>query len=185
LLRVSERTKKMFQVLLTTFLWLVLAPACGAGSEVGNQNAFAHLWAIPQDVPSDTVITLVRTDCYGGCPNYSLTIKADGSVLYDRHSDVKQKGKLESRISQEKLKALVSEFKEINYFDLQGRYDRKSEACPSFSFDAPSAITSLTLNEKKKTINHNTGCSGSKELGQLTWLERKIDEAVNAKQWIE
>ena len=173
----------MFQVLLTTFLWLVLAP--GAGSEVGNQNAFARLWAIPQDVPSDTVITLVRRDCYGGCPHYSLTIKADGSVLYDGYSDVKQKGKLESRISQEKLKALIAAFKEINYFDLQGRYDSKSEACPSFSFDAPSAKTSLTLNEKKKTINHNAGCSGSQELGQLTWLERKIDEAVNAKQWIE
>ncbi len=103
----------------------------------------------------------------------------------DGRSDVKQKGKVESRISQAKPKELVAAFKEINYFDLQGRYNAKSEACPSFSFDAPSAITSLTLNEKKKTINHKAGCSGSQELAQLTWLERKIDEAVNAKQWIE
>jgi Domain of unknown function (DUF6438) len=175
----------MFQVRLTTCLWLFLAFACCAGIEVGNQTAFAHLWVVPQDVPADTVITLMRTDCYGGCPTYTLTINADGKVIYQGGHDVKQKGKVESSITREKLKELIAAFKEINYFDLQGRYNSKSEACPSFSFDAPSVITSLTLNEKKKTINHNTGCSGSKELAQLTWLERKIDEAVNAKQWIE
>lgn len=175
----------MFQVLLTTFLWLVLAPAGAAGSEVGNQNAPAHPPSVPQNVPSDTVITLVRTNCLGGCATYTVTIKADGKVLYEGDHDVKQKGKVESRISQEKLKELIAAFKKINYFDLQGLYDRKSAACPSFSYDAPSAITSLTLNDKKKTIRHNTGCSGSQELAQLTWLERKIDEAVNAKQWIE
>jgi hypothetical protein len=175
----------MFQARLTTLLWLVLALACCAGIEARNQNALAHPPSVLQDVPSDTMITLVRTNCLGGCAAYTVTINADGKVLYEGDHDVKQKGKVESRISQEKLKELIAAFKEINYFDLQGLYDRKSVACPSFSYDAPSAITSLTLNEKKKTIRHNTGCSGSQELAQLTWLERKIDEAVNAKQWIE
>jgi hypothetical protein len=120
----------MFQVLLITFLWLVLAPACGAGSEVGNQNATAPPPSVPQDVPSDTVITLVRTNCLGGCATYTVTINADGKVLYEGYQDVKQKGKVESRISQEQLKELIAAFKKINYFDLQGLYDRKERSVP-------------------------------------------------------
>ena len=175
----------MFQALLTTFLWLALALAGGASSDVGNRSAFAHPPSVPQDVPSDTVITLMRTDCYGGCSTYTLTINADGKVIYNGGKDVKQKGKVESRISQEKLKELIAAFKEINYFDLKGRYDNRSKACPQFSYDQPSAITSLTLNGKGKTVNHSYGCRGSKELGQLTWLEGKIDEAVNVDQWVK
>ena len=173
----------MFQALLTTFLWLALA--CCASSDVGYRSAFAHPPSIPQDVPSDTVITLMRTDCYGGCSTYSLTINADGKVIYNGGREVKQKGKVESRISQEKLKELIAAFKEINYFDLKSRYDYGVEGCPQYSYDQPSAITSLTLNGKEKTVNHSYGCRGSKELGQLTWLEGKIDEAVNVDQWVK
>ena len=173
----------MFQALLTIFLWLALA--CCAGSDVGNRSAFAHPPTVPQDVPSDTEITLMRTDCYGGCSTYTLTINADGKVIYNGGNEVKQKGKVESRISQEKLKELLAAFKEINYFDLKSRYDYGGEGCPQFSYDQPSAITSLTMNGKTKTVNHSYGCRGSKELGQLTWLEGKIDEAVNVDQWVK
>ena len=173
----------MFQALPTAFLWLALAS--WVNSDVENQSAFAHPPPFPQDGPSDAVITPMRTDCYGGCPTYTLTINADRKVLYNGGRDVKQNGKVESRISQEKLKELIAAFKEINYFDLQSRYDFGSEACPGYSHDMPSAMTSLTLNKKKKTVNHSYGCSGSKELGNLTWLEKKIDDAVNVDQWIK
>ena len=172
----------MFRALFTTFLWLSLA--CCVGSDVGNQSASAQPPLFPQDVPSDTVITLMRTNCFGGCPTYTLSINAEGTVLYDGRTDVKQKGEVKSRISHENLKELIAAFKNINYFDLQGRYDR-GIACPRFLYDMPAAITSLTLNGKKKTVHHANGCLGSKELAQLTWLEGKIDEAVKVDQWIK
>jgi hypothetical protein len=34
-------------------------------------------------VPSDTLITSQRTGCYGTCPSYTLTIAADGSVIFN------------------------------------------------------------------------------------------------------
>ena len=172
----------MFRALFTTFLWLALA--CCVGRDIGNQSASAQPPLFSQDVPSDTMITLMRTNCFGGCPTYTLSINAEGTVLYDGRTDVKQKGEVKSRISHEKLKELIAAFKEINYFDLQGRYDR-GIACPNFLYDMPAAVTSLTLNGKKKTVHHANGCSGSKELGQLTWLEGKIDEAVKVDQWIK
>jgi hypothetical protein len=71
----------MFRALLTTFLWLPLA--CCVSGDVGNHSASAHSPLVPQDVPSDTVITLMRADCYGGCPTYTLSINAEGKVLYN------------------------------------------------------------------------------------------------------
>jgi hypothetical protein len=179
------KEKKMFQALLTTFLWLALAPACYASSDVGNRSAFAHPPPVQQDVPSDTKITLLMTDCYGGCPVYSLTIYADGKVLYVGGEGVKRKGEVESRISQERLKELIAAFKKINYFDLEDRYVSRSKDCPSWATDTASAITSLTLNGKTKTVNHYYGCSGSEVVAKLTWLEEKINDAVNVNQWIE
>jgi Domain of unknown function (DUF6438) len=177
----QKKEKNMYRTVLTTFLWLALA--CCVGSDAGNQRASAQP-PFPQDVPSDTLITLTRTDCFGGCPTYTLSINAEGKVLFDGRKDVKQTGEVESRISHEKLKELIAAFKKINYFDLQWRYDH-GIACPQFSYDSPAAITSLTLNGKKKTIHHANGCTGSKELAQLTWLEGKIDEAVKVDQWLK
>src|SRR5215510_11697948 len=35
-----------------------------------------------QDIPPDTLITLEHTECYGECPSYELTIRADGTVVF-------------------------------------------------------------------------------------------------------
>ena len=175
----------MLRTLLTTFLCLVLALAVCASSDAGNRSAFAHPPSGAQDVPSDTVITLIRTECYGTCPAYSLTISADGKVVYKGHEHVKQKGEVESRISQEKVKELIAAFEKIDYFNLMDKYFRGKESCPRWYTDMPYAVTSLTLNGKKKSVNHYYGCTGSKVVGQLMALEYKIDAAVNVKQWIE
>src|ERR1700682_5266105 len=130
----------MFQALLTTFLWLALAPAGYAGSDIGNRSAFAHPTTVPQGVPSDTKIGLAMTDCYGGCPVYSLTIYADGRVLYVGQKGVKMKGEAESRTPLEKIKELIAAFKKINYFDLEDRYVSRSKDCPSWGTDMGYAL---------------------------------------------
>ena len=174
----------MFLIVLTTFMWLALAPA-GWGGEEAVHSGPPTSTSVSQSVPSDTEITLFRTNCYGGCAVYSLTIYADGRVLYEGGENSKKRGTLTSRISQEKVKELIAAFNGINYFSLADRYDHGSMDCPSWGTDMPSALTSLTLNKKKKAVNHYLGCSGSEVLGKLSWLENKIDDAVNVKQWIE
>jgi hypothetical protein len=170
----------MHSVMLTTSMLLILA-ATGWGGRRGP----AAPSPARQDAPPDTEITLFRTNCYGGCAVYTVTIRADGSVLYQGGEGAKTRGKIESHISQEKVRELVAAFKAIDYFSLADRYDHGSKDCPNWGTDAPSAITSLTLNQKKKTVRHYLGCSGSPVIGKLAGLENKIDEAVNVKQWIE
>ena len=136
---------------------------------------------IPQDIPRDLKITLERTDCFGGCPVYKLTIIADGTVVFEGRRFVKQEGVTIKSVSQERLKQLMAEFDRVKFFSLEDDYSETRLSCPT---DQPSAITSIRINGKSKTINHYLGCLEPKVPKGLTELENKIDEIVNTAQWL-
>jgi hypothetical protein len=156
-----------------------------------------HNWTYAQsDIPADTVITLERTICYGSCPMYKLTIKADGSVEFEPRY-VKDRSIVSAEIkrgniTREQLMQLISEFERARYFSLNNRYMDERDGCPAVWTDSPSAITSIRINRKEKTIKHYYGCqerTTDMSLSQvfpreLTELESKIDEIVNTKQWL-
>ncbi|HQU85773.1 MAG TPA: DUF6438 domain-containing protein [Pyrinomonadaceae bacterium] len=155
---------------------------CGSvkNSPPQNQN-------VMQKIPNDLQITLERTVCYGRCPAYKLSVKADGTVLFEGIDFTKVKGKTEGKISEEKLKQLVKAFQDADYFNLNGKYDY--ENCNQMT-DHPSATTSIQMDGKTKTIGHYHGCkdgsnSFKDELVKLSRLEDKIDEIVETKRWID
>lgn len=155
----------------------VLVFADGGGFSV-QASAAAH------QIPQDTLITLERTVCYGTCPSYKLTISADGSVLFEGLRFVKKVGTVESTISQEALRALIERFEKINYFHLRNRYEDSGDGCEGAVSDGPSAITSIRINGKSKSVRHYYGCRGIDVLAELTKLEQAIDDAVNTAQWL-
>ena len=139
-----------------------------------------------KEIPDDLLITLERTICYGTCPAYKLTVKSDGTVLFEGLNYTNVKGKIEDKISAEKVKQLIKEFQTVDYFNLNGKYDTQS--CFQVT-DNPSASTSIRINGKTKSISHYRGCvegtdDFKKELSNLTELEKKIDEIVETKRWI-
>ena len=131
------------------------------------------------------VITLERTACFGSCPVYKVTIFDDGTVMFDGKESVKRPGMDVSRISKSDVEALVREFAKVDYQKLDEAYTDDPKNCPQQWTDASTAITSLTVEGKKKTVRHYLGCGGSKVLVQLTKLEDKIDEVANTNQWIK
>lgn len=140
------------------------------------------------NVPEDLMITLERTGCYAtrnACPTYKLTVNADGSVVFEGRDVTKVKGKVEDKISVEKVKQLIGEFEKANYFNLEDSYD--GETCPRTSTDRPNANTSIQIGGKKKSVSHNLGCRGQDSKiypPELYELENKIDEIVETKRWI-
>lgn len=174
----------MLHPLLAIFLWLALPANCAPGV-LRNRDAFSPRPPLHQRVSPATVITLRRTECFGTCPVYKLTIFADGKVLYEGIRHVKKKGKAGSRISRAKLDGLIEEFDNVYYFNLRDAYTPGTDACRQSVTDMPSAVTSLTRNGKSKTINHYHGCRGADVLELLTKLEDKIDETVNVNQWLK
>ncbi|MCC7164869.1 MAG: hypothetical protein IT331_20400 [Anaerolineae bacterium] len=123
----------------------------------------------------DVVITLERTMCFGSCPVYLLTIKGDGTVIFDGRKYVKDEGQHITTISQEDVKALVLEFERINYFSFSNFTDYDMT-------DMPYAITSITINGTTTTVEHYHGDGDAPK--ELFELERKIDKVSNSTQWI-
>jgi hypothetical protein len=119
------------------------------------------------------------------CPTYELTVKADGSVVFEGIDVTEVKGKVEDKISLEKVKQLMAEFQKADYFSLENSYDY--ENCPKTWTDRPDAYTSIKINGKQKTIRHYLGCKEKdSEIfpARLYELENKIDEIVETKRWV-
>lgn len=139
-----------------------------------------------QKIPPDTLIKLERGLCFGSCPAYTLTIKADGSVIFEGRKFVKKTGPVESKISAAQVAELIGEFEKINYFSLPGDFipDNK-ENCGRYATDMPSATTSIRMNGKSKEIYHYYGCEKNPTIEKLSNLEARIDAIVNSAQWIK
>ena len=122
------------------------------------------------------VITLERTECYGPCPVYRLTITGDGSVVYEGKNFVKATGRQTTTISQERMRQLVSEFEKADFISLADSYEQITV------LDNPTVIVSITIDGKSKTVRHYHGDKTAPKI--LTDLENKIDELANTNQWI-
>jgi len=83
--------RKIGVIIITSCLLILTLGACGNSQETANRDL-------------ETVkITLERTECYGFCPIYTLTIQGDGTVVYDGKDFVKTKGRVEITIPKEKI----------------------------------------------------------------------------------
>lgn len=141
-----------------------------------------------QQIPSDTIITLERGVCLGACPEYKLTVYADGKVTFDGLYSVKEMGVFKISISQKKVRQLIEAFEKANYFSLKDEYITKKDGCSDVLTDMPFVTTSIITDGKSKSIKHYYGCEGNH--GRLiypkglTELENKIDKIVGTKRWI-
>ena len=127
---------------------------------------------IPTDF-SDVTIKLERTPCFGFCPAYSVLIYGNGTVNYNGMNFVETKGSKVYEISTDKVKELVTDIYETNYFSLKDRYEEQVT-------DLPSAITTVTIGGQTKSI-YNYGNAGPQKLENL---ELKIDEITQSKTLI-
>src|SRR6266550_2811445 len=144
---------------------------------------------LPQkSIPNDTFITLERSGCYGTFPIYKLAISADGTVTFEGRQFVKVKGIVKGNISLEKLRQLIAQFDKAKYFSLHDKYETAKDGCPDIWTDMPTAITSIRINRRVKSISHYHGCQidpgQSPYPKRLTVLENQIDDIVGTQQWI-
>ena len=123
------------------------------------------------------LITLTRTECFGGCPVYDLKINEDGRVVFTGKRFVKIKGKRVAHISPARVRALVSRLKADGYFNMKNNYE-KFEAT-----DMPYAVTGVEAGGRKKRIKHYYGDFTTP--AKLTDMESRIDRAANSERWIK
>jgi hypothetical protein len=169
---------------------LLILPGCYKA----NPDTKAQQTASPQEIPVDTLITLERSECFGACPAYKLSISADGRVVFEGKAFVKTKGRAEGRITLSQLSELIRAFNNADYFSLKDSYaGGPADGCPTMWTDNPAAITSIRSKGRSKKIYHYYGCRelGSGDALGKVWpqalyeLEEQIDQIVGSDKWIE
>ncbi len=168
--------KLAFLVLLISLFLLTSCDNLESKTDSPKGEPVSKVFPTDDSIPEDLIIRLKRTPCYGECPAYMLTVKADGKVNFFGQDFTETKGQAEGEISVKKIKQLIQLFKKAKFFELKDNYI--TENCAT---DNQTVSTTLLINSKVKKIEHNLGCQAPEE---LTNLEDKIDEIVGTKKWI-
>ena len=154
--------------------WILLAPlllVAATCSDGGDSTPNA----------TDAVITLLRTECFGSCPAYKVTILGDGTVSYEGRRFVAVEGHQTAQIDPEDVRQLVAQFYEIDYFSLQDSYE-----CPVT--DLPTAVTAISIAGDSKSVSdygpgyEDASCAAPQALVEL---EERIDEVAGSARWVE
>jgi membrane dipeptidase len=117
-------------------------------------------------------ITLERTACFGMCPVYKVTLRGDGTVVYEGREFVRLMGTRTWTVDPAAVAALAAEMQQAGYFDLQDSYDARVT-------DHPTIWTSLTAGGRTKRIKDYV--SGPPKLKEI---EAKIDQVAGVKEHV-
>jgi hypothetical protein len=117
-------------------------------------------------------ITIERTACFGTCPEYTVTLKDDGTVTYNGRQFVRVTGEHTWKIDPAAVRALASEMEAAGYFGLKDEYT-------ALMTDHPTTRTSLTIGSRSKRIRDYI--SGPQTLKDI---EQRIDEVSGSKKYV-
>lgn len=153
------------------FAMMLILSACG-----DDQESAA--------VPDDFSVTLQRTICFGPCPVYTASVDASGLVQYEGTRCVAVYGHQESHLSQERLRALMAAFRDIDFFALQDVYRSDDGYCSPGSFDGTVIVTTLRANGMAKTVRNWHGCNPQDVAARLAAFEQRVDELLGTARWV-
>lgn len=135
----------------------------------------------PPPPPPDAWITLSRGACYGECPTYELTVRADGLVSWEGKGFVAKMGSATRRIDPARARALFDAFARLSFEKGPKEYDTGI---------SDTATATLTISHGAAggtfSVHDDAACFGSESIRLGTcYLERRVDEIAEARPWIE
>ena len=120
-------------------------------------------------------ITLSRTECFGTCPSYSLTVSGDGHVVYNGDAWVQYCGEFRGHVPQEVVRQLVQLFKRADYFNTFDRYAVGMTDVTTFT-------TSIAFDDKSKSVADYGGLWVGMPESVLD-IEDAVDHLAGPKVW--
>ena len=150
------------------------APAFGAEPEckpidVANSRTFERVRAVDHGI---TAITIRRTPCFGTCPDYTVTVKADGSVEYEGRAHAKPAGKLTGTTRDWRFHNVARLIDEVGFFCFADRYT-------AMVTDNPTVFVTVTKAGRTKTVENYANAGP-----QVLWaIEQLIDDMLRDTTW--
>ena len=127
------------------------------------------------EVDSDIVLTLERTYCMGTCPVYTVTVYADGTVVYEGIDHVDIEGFQQIKLEPETVEMLAQGFVDAGYMDWADTYTDQGIT------DASYIMTSLTVDGHTKEITRYDGDMNPPVA--LIYLENWLENVLHTAQW--
>ena len=137
-----------------------------------------------QELQAARSITLERTACMVPCPEYRVSIAADGTVVYEGLSNVKERGQRVGSARRADVEALLDEAERLHYLTLDDRYAAGEAGCPEAQTCSTTVVTSIDVGGQVKTVSHYHGCGGNPDLAALKQFEDHIDAVAHTERWI-
>jgi len=170
-----------------------LLAACWTGAEpepvIPGEPAPTTKPAVPLEV------TLERTQCFGTCPSYTVTIRADRTVMWNGDAYVTEVGARSSQVTHHDLAELDRAITRAHFFELDdnGHVPREpacvrtgnSTSCSFSSFtlcsDTSHAIITVRRGQRVHKVD-DSHCSDTP--AALIELEDAIDRIAGTGPWI-
>jgi hypothetical protein len=163
--------------------------------------------------PKSFSLIMDRNNARGPCNQYKIIIDPNGKSIIERSCQITldlskcktyesngisneiracrnpETEKRERQISPEKIRELIAEIKESDFFSFEDDYSQMSKNCYPSATDTPSVDLTIKFDETEKTIRHYHGCfvkslnSEQNALQPLRDLEDKIDEIAGTETW--
>ncbi|HEX8126167.1 MAG TPA: DUF6438 domain-containing protein [Allosphingosinicella sp.] len=153
------------------------------------RNPTAKLPAIDY---SNLEISLARSNCFGDCPDYDVTIRGDGTVEFNNRAlpweegverrkfspgrGVLIPGRHLSRIERPALDSLIEKFRAAHFFGLERKYSARIT-------DNPTYILSFRTGGRAWTVTDYVGDRAGMP-AVVTRLEDAIDAAAGTSRWV-
>ncbi|MEY2934117.1 MAG: hypothetical protein RL033_4866 [Pseudomonadota bacterium] len=160
---------------------LLVASACGDAQRPAQVEL--ELVPRPAEIDANTVVTLQRDSCYGGCPVYSVRMEGDGSVAFNGKQFVQTIGEATGQAPIADVSGLVGAMLDVDYFSLESDGGCRPGDTVTFISDASGATTSLTLGDRTKAIRDFHGNSCAPRV--LRSIEDLIDEVAGTARWVK
>jgi len=134
-------------------------------------------------------LVLERTQCYGTCPAYRLSITRDGLASF-RSRNPGDSLQATARVSADAFAQLVAAADRAGLRTLPAEIRADSVLCPRARTDAPTVSTTLFAGAQATRVARYTGCAQlqSEEpaaaLVRLRDFEDRIDSVAGSSRWV-
>lgn len=124
------------------FSALIMMSIASCGSHQPATSASGTVFGSQSD---SVFFSLQRTPCFGKCPAYTVTVKADGTALYTGRSNAPREGEFTGKVDRATMQALFDRATAIGFFGFEDKYDGPVT-------DIPSTIIRMNADGKDKKV---------------------------------
>ncbi|TAL84740.1 MAG: hypothetical protein EPN74_10550 [Rhodanobacter sp.] len=137
--------------------------------------------------PSATVVSMLRTTCFGPCPSYRVTLGADGRISFEGLAHVQTRGKASGQATPAQMAAIHRAIEAADLPGLRSSYATRKDGCGPLMMDMNGVKITVATTHGSKTVNFYYGCRGaiaSKVRPRIDQLASTIDRQLDTARWI-